>query len=280
VNSTLKVGTADYGKAGLRVVVSSDASGVKTVGAQVVVTDSTGSTTTQKVIKLGTIDGLTGGVIQGPFTSAVKVNSTTGTLVSDDSVMRATMVDQFGTAITSKLFPELNAGSFSQTTIANQDSGTGVSKYWSFRSNGNAYAVNGTWTNGSSDMRVKKDFEEIKDPFSTMRKIKAGTWRMNTKNGDNRFGIGVLANGLYDDYPEASLDNGDQELIDGTIVKDVLTVQAGDSGVLAAVHHASIMQLMDIVKEAITAIAGVTTDESAKAALEALAERIPNNNPS
>ncbi|HED3068081.1 TPA: hypothetical protein R4057_005148, partial [Kluyvera ascorbata] len=49
----------------------------------------------------------------------------------------------------------------------------------------------------------------------------------------------------------------------------------GDSGVLAAVHHESILQLMEIVKEAITKIAGVTTDESAKAALEALAERIP-----
>ncbi|HIH5627347.1 TPA: hypothetical protein ACYSH8_005140, partial [Kluyvera ascorbata] len=63
VNSTLKVGTADYGKAGLRAVVTSGASGVKTVGAQVVVTDSTGSTSTQKVINLGTVNGLTGGTI-------------------------------------------------------------------------------------------------------------------------------------------------------------------------------------------------------------------------
>ncbi|MEY6764678.1 hypothetical protein AB9B48_23905, partial [Kluyvera ascorbata] len=67
VNSTLKVGTADYGKAGLRAIVNSDASGVKTVGAQVVVTDSTGSTSTQKVINLGTVNGLTGGSISGTY---------------------------------------------------------------------------------------------------------------------------------------------------------------------------------------------------------------------
>lgn len=152
-----------------------------------------------------------------------------------------------------------------------------VGSTWSnfyFRNNGSAYAESGGWVNGASDIRVKRDFEEIKNPFSTMRKIKAGTWRMNTKNGEGRFGIGVLANGLYDDYPEAALDNGDQELADGTIVKNVLTVQAGDSGVLAAVHHASILQLMDTVKNALNTIAGITTDESAKAALEALAEKI------
>lgn len=124
----------------------------------------------------------------------------------------------------------------------------GVWRNFYFRNDGNGYAESGSWVNGASDIRVKKDFEEIKNPFSTMRKIKAGTWRMNTKNGGGRFGIGVLANGLYDDYPEAALENGDQELEDGTIVKNVLTVRAGDSGVLAAVHHATLLELMDKVE--------------------------------
>ena len=276
VNSTLKVGTADYGKAGLRAVVTSDASGVKTVGAQVVVTDSTGSTSAQKVINLGTVDGLTGGLITGSgVTSQVSITSIANTLVSNADVLSSQLIDQYGTIIRSSLFPELKAGQFSQTTIRNYDGGANASRYWNFKSDGNAYAVNGSWTNGASDIRVKKRFEKIKSPFSTMRKIEAGTWRMNTKGGDDRFGIGVLANGLYDDYPEAAIDAGSQELVDGTIIDNVLTVQAGDSGVLAAVHHESILQLMEIVKEAITKIAGVTTDESAKAALEALAERIP-----
>ncbi|EAA5900381.1 tail fiber domain-containing protein, partial [Salmonella enterica] len=39
------------------------------------------------------------------------------------------------------------------------------------------------------------------------------------------------------------------ELSDGTIISDVLSVQAGDSGVLAAVHHATILELMDDVDE-------------------------------
>lgn len=114
---------------------------------------------------------------------------------------------------------------------------------YTFDGGGNATAP-GTWTNGASDERVKTDIKPILNPKATMVKIRAATWKMNVKGRDGQFGIGVLANGLYDDYPEATINVGDKELEDGTIVNDVLTVQAGDSGVLAAVHHATILELM------------------------------------
>lgn len=275
LRSVLQIGNNEYAAAEVQASVTTSSAGARTVSAEVNVIDTTSGTAVSKTIKLGTVDGLTGGTLTSGIKPSANITSVDGTLVNGGPLLQAEIKDQFNNSIISQLFPELNAGSFSQTALANYDGGAKLTRYWIFRSDGNAYAISGNWVNGSSDMRVKKNFEKIKDPLSTMLKIKAGTWRMNTKDGGDRFGIGVLANGLYDDYPEAALENGDQELADGTIVKNVLTVQAGDSGVLAAVHHASIIKLMDTVKNALNTIAGITTDESAKAALEALAEKIP-----
>ena len=124
------------------------------------------------------------------------------------------------------------------------ESGTTPAQWRFNATTGNATAT-GNWVNGGSTIKIKENVEDIQNPRETMRKIRACTWRLKTKNADGRFGIGVLAEGLYEDYPEAQVTSGDIELRDGTIVKDALSVQAGDSGVLAAVHHAAIISLMD-----------------------------------
>lgn len=116
---------------------------------------------------------------------------------------------------------------------------------WRFNgSNGNA-TTSGNWINGGSTAEIKEKVEDIQNPRETMRIIRACTWRLKTKNADGRFGIGVMAEGLYEAYPEAKVTVGDIELRDGTVIKDALSVQAGDSGVLAAVHHATLISLMD-----------------------------------
>lgn len=159
------------------------------------------------------------------------------------TLMNDTLLWQFG------MYNETNVGTMTSgvLTLQNLEPG-GSNVYWRFDNNGSAIALQGVWANGASDIRVKKDFKPIENPLSTMRKIKAGTWRMNVKDEEGRFGIGVLANGLYDDYPEAAVYRGDVETADGKLVKDVLTTQAGDSGVLAAVHHAAILVLMDEIE--------------------------------
>lgn len=124
------------------------------------------------------------------------------------------------------------------------ESGTTPAQWRFNATTGNATAT-GNWVNGGSTIKIKENVEDIQNPRETMRKIRACTWRLKTKNADGRFGIGVLAEGLYEDYPEAQVTSGDIELRDGTIVKNALSVQAGDSGVLAAVHHAAIISLMD-----------------------------------
>lgn len=264
VNSTLKVGTADYGKAGLRAVVTSSSTGVKTVSAEVLVSDSTRSTTTTKVIKLGTVDGLSGGAVTSPIGRSGISNAAYNQLYSNNRLlghwseqMNAPDVGYLYPHMSLKLFtPGVNAGVFTWSGLTNTGGPQYVLSYtteanttpcmWRFDSaTGSAIAANGSWVNGASDERAKYEIEELKDAYGALDGIKARTWRMNTKEGKGRFGIGVLANGLYDQFPEATLYAGDLEMDDGTTLKDALTVQAGDSGVTVAVLTAV---LQDMVK--------------------------------
>lgn len=149
----------------------------------------------------------------------------------------------------------------------------GVNKTWLFAQNGNAISP-GSWV-PNSDGRLKRKKERIEDPLGKMTRLGGYTWmRIDTDS----WGIGFISQEVADVFPEAISIGPDRELPDGSVVEGV---QSPDTyGVAAALHHESILQLMDIMKGAITTIAGVTTDESAKAALEALAERIPPSNPS
>lgn len=283
VNSTLKVGTADYGKAGLRAVVTSGASGVKTVGAQVVVTDSTGSTSTQKVINLGTVNGLTGGTITtdtsvtGNISGAVTYGDTSsaGTTVWSSEV--GSFFNGWGAAAgrpgAGVYLNAYNVVGGALGANLNLVSAWGKNKTWTFSDDGNG-AAPGNWVS-NSDCRIKTNIAEVTDPLVKMTTIRGVTW--DRLDGVVP-GIGFIAQDVQKCFPNSVFVGQDRTLDDGKVVEGVLSVDTG--GVAAALHHESILQLMGIMKEAITTIAGVTSDESAKAALEALAERIPANNPS
>lgn len=144
-----------------------------------------------------------------------------------------------------------------------------------FGAGGGATALNGQWINGS-DERIKDKIQRIDDPLGKMSSLKGCTWSLKS-NGN--FGIGFIAQDVEKVFPGAVKESYfPQTFPDGTKLDRVKALNAGD--VAAALHHESILQLMDIVKEAIATIASVTTDEGAKAALEALAERIPASDPS
>lgn len=141
---------------------------------------------------------------------------------------------------------------------------------FAYHESGSANAFNGTWINGS-DKFIKDEIQRIENPLALAVKVKGCTWRLKA-NG--KFGIGFIAQDVEEIFPEAVSESYfPQTFPDGTSVERVKALSAGD--VSAALHHECILQLMDIVKEAITTIAGVTTDEGAKVALEALADRIP-----
>ncbi|WP_313438907.1 pyocin knob domain-containing protein [Atlantibacter hermannii] len=213
--------------------------------------------------RLNTVDGKSGGTL----TSALgRTNATPG---SFDSLYTGNKnfglyFEQMNVPGAGYLYPHISfkmywagnyGGAFTWSAWANTKNpeyvlswtyevGTTPSQWRFNASTGNATAT-GNWINGGSSIEIKEKVEDIQNPRETMRKIRACTWRLKTKNADGRFGIGVLAEGLYEDYPEAQVTSGDIELRDGTVVKDALSVQAGDSGVLAAVHHAAIISLMD-----------------------------------
>ena len=284
VNSTLKVGTADYGKAGLRAIVNSDASGVKTVGAQVVVTDSTGSTSTQKVINLGTVNGLTGGSISGTYLGLA--GSSTGGFVGLE--INNTASDPAGCYYNAVMNGYVRGG-IEITNDRDGKSGYALRLLFSrnnsvttdhrelglsINSNGTTWMV--SQPTYGSDERLKKEVEDIGSTRDALRTLRTSRYVM-----DGRRQIGLIAQDVQKYWPEL-IDNFEKvtysesgEKTEGTYLS--LNYTGMIAPTIKAVNENSdtIDKLMDIVKEAIATIAGVTSDESAKAALEALAERIP-----
>jgi hypothetical protein len=120
------------------------------------------------------------------------------------------------------------------------------------------------------DERIKYGIRRIEDPLAVMLKIKGVTFRYIDTD---IFGIGFTAQDVESAFPEAVSRGGDVTLKNGDVVK---WVKRPDTyGVAAALHHESILQLMGILKETITTIAGTTSDTSAREALEVLANKIP-----
>lgn len=125
--------------------------------------------------------------------------------------------------------------------IVGATGGTGV---FSFSQTGNAIA-SGSWVNSGSDERIKDDVTPIETPRDILMNIRAATWKYRHKGAEGRFGIGVIANDIGKYFPDAVINTGSRELDDGTVIDDVLAVEAGDSGAMVAVHHAVLQSLVE-----------------------------------
>jgi len=120
----------------------------------------------------------------------------------------------------------------------------GYTAFWQFNVNGSAFAVNGSWNNGS-DERVKKDIIKIDDPLTKMRQIKGVTWR---RIDSGNFGIGFIAQDVEKVWPEAVSNTGyDLPLPDGSFVKNMKALNAGD--IAAGLHHEAILALMEKIEQ-------------------------------
>lgn len=125
--------------------------------------------------------------------------------------------------------------------IAGATGGTGV---FTFGQTGNAIA-SGSWVNSGCDERIKDDITPIESPRDILMNIRAATWKYRHKGAEGRFGIGVIANDIGKYFPDAVINTGSRELDDGTVIDDVLAVEAGDSGAMVAVHHAVLQSLVE-----------------------------------
>ncbi|WP_312731907.1 pyocin knob domain-containing S74 family peptidase [Atlantibacter hermannii] len=121
---------------------------------------------------------------------------------------------------------------------------TGGAATFEFAQTGNAVA-SGAWVNAGCDERIKDDIAPIESPRDILMNIRSATWRYRHKGAEGRFGIGVIANDLGKYFPEAVINTGPRELDDGTVIDDVLAVEAGDSGAMVAVHHAVLQSLVE-----------------------------------
>lgn len=113
---------------------------------------------------------------------------------------------------------------------------------YAFQTNGNATAP-GTWTS-NSDLRIKNNIARIPDPLVKMKALRGCTWDRKDGMGP---GIGFIAQEVQSVFPDAVYENGSRELDDGTVIDNVLSVDV--SGVAAALHHESILALMEEVEK-------------------------------
>ncbi|MFU0930914.1 tail fiber domain-containing protein [Kluyvera cryocrescens] len=277
IRSAFQVAGAEYAAAELQASVATSSTGERSVSAEIVVKDSTSGSTTSKTIKLGTVDGLNAGVIsaQNEYVKIERLLAIPATTFGG-----GLMLGYPSTSPHAKrgmdAYPQIDTADnlchvFFRVLNGNGD----ATAAFAYHESGSANAFNGQWINGS-DIHIKDNVKRIREPLAAMLEMSGCTW---TYKSNGKFGIGFIAQEVEKVFPDAVTENNyPQTFPDGTSVEKVKALSAGD--VAAALHHESILQLMDIVKEAITTIAGVTTDEGAKAALEALAERIPPSNPS
>ncbi|WP_205950230.1 tail fiber domain-containing protein [Pantoea stewartii] len=198
--------------------------------------------------RLNTVDGKSGGTITTPVTGQDIVASQRLLDVGNNTYLGGTIQSRL-TGNTVRYFEQyLQNGSPLEYYMIMRGDNTNVYT-WRFQFGGNAIATNGQWINGGSDIRIKRDFKEIDDPRAKLRAIRAGTWKYNYKGSNGKFGIGIIANDIGALYPDSVYHTGDRTLEDGTTVVDALSVEAGDSGVGVAVHHANLLLLSDEVEE-------------------------------
>ena len=135
-----------------------------------------------------------------------------------------------------------------------------------FNSTGVATATQ--WSS-TSDERIKEDIARIDNPLEKMKRIKGVSWRLKT-NGS--IGHGFIAQDVEQDFPSAVNPLQDMQLSDGSVVKNVKSVDT--YGVAAALHHEAILALMAKI-EALEATMRALPDtmkqvEELKAAVAAL----------
>lgn len=114
---------------------------------------------------------------------------------------------------------------------------------FNFDGGGNATAP-GQWVN-NSDEHIKTNIKRIENPLDKMLQIRGVTW---DRLDGYASGIGFTAQDVQKVFPDSVFESGiDRELTDGTIVKNVLSVDT--SGVAAALHHEAILALMSRIDE-------------------------------
>ncbi|TKJ94838.1 tail fiber domain-containing protein [Erwinia persicina] len=213
--------------------------------------------------RLGTLDGKSGGTVTGDTRFLAKSIQLTPT--SDTNGWASSFAFTANDVAKSNMVV-IYTDNYGDFTI--QTGGVGDKKSFKFSANGNATALNGAFVS-SSDGRIKYIDGVVTNPLDKMMKIRGMHW--HRKDGGLP-GYGFIAQDVQTVFPDAVMDIGDQ-IVEGELVKNVLAPDT--AGVSAALHHESILALMEILRTSLAAIAGSTSDKSLRETLSNLANIIP-----
>lgn len=239
VRSVYKVGTSEYGVAELQSSVSTDGTGVRTVGAEVVVTDATSGIATSKTIKLGTVDGLTGGEIGSIITvrgaglqpKLVASHLDYNPVLGGNAIW---IVGMTGTENIMQYVTEVTGQYYSLTTVFRV---AGQQQFWSQTSTGRYLTPLGELAIQGSDVRIKEGFEKPKE--GAWDRVKAiGICEFKYK-GQNIVHRGFLAQQMGDIDPIYTFEGGTAHDDEG---KEFEILNVNDKAVLADVI--TVMQMM------------------------------------
>ena len=213
--------------------------------------------------RLSTIDGKSGGTVTG--STRFLANSLQLTPTSDTNGWASSLAFTANDVAKSNMVV-IYTDNYGDFTI--QVGGVGDKKSFKFSANGNATALNGAFVS-SSDGRIKYIDGVVANPLDKMMKIRGMHW--HRKDGGLP-GYGFIAQDVQAVFPDAVMDIGDQ-IVEGELVKNVLAPDT--AGVSAALHHESILALMEILRTSLAAIAESTSDKSLRETLSNLANIIP-----
>ena len=218
--------------------------------------------------RLNTIDGKTGGAV----TDAIYVKTINNNLGVVGGTIASTIQNTIGgTSTQFQMFSQLASGGQRYGFLRLYQDTSYKDWYFDY-SGGVAYAPVG-WSQ-ASDRRVKDKITRIPEPLAKMRKISGNTWVRKDDQSKGAFGMGFIAQEVAEVFPEAvSYAREGCYTVDGKVIDKPLALSPGD--VAAALHHESLLSLMDILKSALEVIAGSTSDTETRGKLSAIAALIP-----
>jgi len=175
--------------------------------------------------------------VQSPGMLVQANNPWAGLPPSTGGVISSTTQGGAGTTGMSFSFLAEDKGDVNQGIIAYR--GYTVSeKYWAYRSDGSAYALNGAWVN-SSDRRLKENIQTIPNALEALAKLNGCTWQ---RIDSEAFGVGLIAQDANEAVPgSAPVVEAERELPDGTVIEDVLALDTAGVGVAVLVEAAKEM---------------------------------------
>lgn len=211
--------------------------------------------------RLNTVNGKSGGVISGTIKIEYKpagVYPYGGSELYLDNVYSVDGLSKGRTRVYNEI--QQSTGARRCVIAVNLDGAN--EKYWTFDYGTGSVTAPGTF-NPNSDARIKTNKQRIEDPLSKMRQMFGYTW---TRLDGGQWGIGFIAQEIQEIFPQAVHEGDSRVLDDGTVVKGILSPDT--YGVAAALHHESILTLMDKIESQQTEI------EALKSSMEELKKMV------